>query len=58
MNCKQATELMSQSQDRHLSRREQLSLRIHLLICKGCNRYNQQLDMIREAMKRFIDRRP
>jgi hypothetical protein len=56
MNCKQATELMSQEQDRELTRRERLALRLHLLICKGCNNYNKQLAFIREAMQRFRDR--
>lgn len=56
MNCKQATQLMSQSQDRELSKRERLALRLHLLICKGCNNYNKQLAFIRQAMQRFRDR--
>jgi hypothetical protein len=58
MNCKQATELMSQAQDRLLSRRERLALRLHLLICKGCSNYSRQLAFIREAMQRLNDRSP
>jgi hypothetical protein len=58
MNCKQATELMSQAQDRLLSRRERIALRLHLLICKGCSNYNRQLAFIREAMQRLNDRSP
>ncbi len=56
MNCKQATELMSQGQDRELSGRERLALRLHLLICKGCNNYNKQLAFIRQAMRKLFDR--
>lgn len=56
MNCKQATKLMSQGQDRSLSRLERAALRLHLLICKGCNNYNKHLAFIREAMQRLRDR--
>jgi len=56
MNCKQATELMSQGQDRTLSKRERVALRLHLLICKGCSNYSRQLAFIREAMQRFRER--
>jgi len=56
MNCKQATALISQAQDRPLSRRERLALRLHTLICKGCNNYNRQLAFIRETMQRLRDR--
>lgn len=53
MTCKQATELMSQGQDRPLSFYERLRLRVHLLICRGCSNYNKHLGVIRTAMKRL-----
>lgn len=56
MNCKQATALISQGQDRPLSRRERIALRLHTLICRGCNNYNKQMAFIRETMKRLRDR--
>ena len=56
MKCRQATELMSQAQDRELQLRERIALRIHLAICRGCNNYNNHLTFIRSAMKRFVDR--
>lgn len=46
ISCKQATELVSKSLDTHLSWRERLALRSHLLMCKLCRRYNQQLQYI------------
>jgi len=58
MNCKQATRLMSQGQDRKLSPMERFRLRFHLLICGGCTNYNKQLDIIRKTMKRIGTRRP
>ena len=56
MNCKQATALMSQGQDRTLSRRERLALRLHTLMCRGCNNYNKQLAFIRKTMKQLRNR--
>lgn len=56
MKCKQAAELMSEAQDRKLSRRERLALRFHLMMCRGCNNYNKQLAFIREAMQRLTRR--
>lgn len=56
MKCRQATELMSQAQDRELRLRERIALRFHLIICRGCNNYNNHLAFIRNTMKRFVDR--
>ena len=56
MNCKQAAQLMSHSHDRALSWRERLKLRIHLMLCTGCNNYNRQLNIISEAMKQLRGR--
>ena len=56
MNCKQATALMSQGQDRTLNRRERLALRLHTLMCRGCNNYNKQLAFIRKTMKQLRNR--
>ncbi|MCF8200290.1 MAG: zf-HC2 domain-containing protein [Sulfuritalea sp.] len=53
MSCKQATELMSQEQDRQLTFFERINLRIHVLICDACNNYRQQMSVLRDACKRF-----
>lgn len=56
MNCKQATHLMSQSQDRELSLPERIRLRLHLLICSGCLNYNKQMSFMRKAMQKLRER--
>ena len=56
MNCKQATQLMSESQDRSLSLWQRMALRIHLLICNGCRAYNKHLGFISKAMQQMRDR--
>lgn len=53
MNCNQATQLMSQAQDRPLNRRERLALKLHLMMCKGCSNYNRQLGFIRKAIRQL-----
>jgi len=52
-NCKQATRLISQEQDRKLSTKELIGLRLHLLICGGCTNFNKQLHFIRTACRRL-----
>ena len=56
MNCKQATQLMSQSHDRPINLVERIKLRFHLLMCSGCSHYNRHLSFIGKAMQQFRDR--
>lgn len=53
MNCKQATQLLSQGQDRKLGLMERIGLRLHLLICSGCTNFNKQMRFIRSACQRI-----
>jgi hypothetical protein len=48
-SCKDATRLQSESMDRKLSGWEQMGLTLHLLLCKWCRRYRQQLGFLRSA---------
>lgn len=56
MNCKDATHLMSEALDRPLGRGERLRLRVHLLFCGGCRAFRQQMDFLRLATRRFLER--
>lgn len=53
LSCKQATELMSQEQDRRLGLAERIGLRLHVLMCSGCNNYRRQMGVLRAACRRF-----
>ncbi|OHC65264.1 MAG: hypothetical protein A3H93_03535 [Rhodocyclales bacterium RIFCSPLOWO2_02_FULL_63_24] len=53
LNCKQATELMSQEQDRPLTLSERIGLRLHVWICIGCDNYRRQMNVLRAACRRF-----
>ncbi|PKO91906.1 MAG: hypothetical protein CVU15_09965 [Betaproteobacteria bacterium HGW-Betaproteobacteria-1] len=54
LTCKQASELISQSLDRSLTRSERWSLRFHLLICVACARFNRQLASIQAVMNKWL----
>jgi hypothetical protein len=51
LTCKQASQLLSQSLDRPLNRGERFGLRLHLLICKFCKRFLQQVVVIQNAIR-------
>lgn len=53
ITCKQSTELISQAQDRRLSKREHLVLHMHLLLCRPCSRFKRQLEQLRVIIHRL-----
>ena len=53
MACKEATRLLSRLQDERLSLAERCKLRLHLLACEACTRFEHQLELVREAMRRY-----
>ncbi|WP_338122080.1 zf-HC2 domain-containing protein [Eikenella corrodens] len=50
LKCQRAAELISLQHDRPLSLWERWQLRLHLLVCSPCKRYQKQLDTISLAM--------
>jgi|CXWL01.1.fsa_nt_gi predicted anti-sigma-YlaC factor YlaD len=56
LNCKQASELLSQALDKNLSLREKISLRLHLLICHGCRNFSKQMTVMREACRSYLEK--
>lgn len=50
ITCKQASQLVSERQDRMLNWRERLALRLHLWICTNCQRFERQLTYIKQAL--------
>jgi hypothetical protein len=53
LNCKQASQIISQSLDNPLSWSDRTKLKFHLFICDACTRFNQQLRLIRNAIERM-----
>ena len=52
LSCKQSSQLLSQSLDRKLLRRELIALRLHLMLCSMCRRFGQQVAGIRLLVRR------
>jgi hypothetical protein len=53
INCREATHLVLQSQDKPLSWADRLRLRFHLAICKACPRFVRQASLMQMAMGRW-----
>lgn len=51
LNCKQNTELISQSLDRTVTFREKMAIRFHLMMCRGCQNFEKQVAFIRKAAR-------
>ena len=54
MNCQQATQLLSESQDRKLSLKERAQLKVHTAICSGCRNFAHQMNTLRTMARKFI----
>lgn len=55
LSCKEATRLMSQSQDRALSLGERAALKLHLALCRGCRAVSEQFAFLRRALRRMAE---
>lgn len=51
LNCKDASHLISQRLERPLGRWERWGLAMHLLMCRYCRRFSQQLELIQRALR-------
>lgn len=53
MNCKQATKILSDSQERQLSLKEKITLSMHTSMCSGCRNFSKHLGTIRSISQQF-----
>ncbi|UGQ46983.1 zf-HC2 domain-containing protein [Massilia endophytica] len=51
--CKEVHRLVSEGLDRNLSLTERSRVQMHLLVCRACERFNGQMDLLRRAMRRY-----
>ena len=49
ISCKRATELISKRMEEPLTISEELALRVHLFICECCEKFKQQVELLRNA---------
>jgi hypothetical protein len=52
-NCKEVTALVIAREDRHLPMRERATLRVHMLICQACPRFERQILTLRNATRQW-----
>jgi hypothetical protein len=53
LSCKEATRVVSQAQDRPLSAFERWKLGLHLKVCDACTRFERQMHVLRDALRRY-----
>ncbi len=56
LNCKEAARLVSEGLDKALPAEDQLRLRAHLAICRGCKSLSDRLAFLRKAVHKMVDR--
>lgn len=52
-SCREVTHLVLEGLDRELPLGERLAVRLHMLICKACPRFEHQARFMRSAMGRW-----
>lgn len=52
-SCKEVTALVVAREDRELSLRERLALRVHMAMCKACPTFERQIFTMRQSMKQW-----
>ncbi len=57
LNCKNATRLMSESQERPLSAMERMLLRLHVMMCSGCHNFKEQIGAMRLMTRTYAKRK-
>ena len=53
ISCKDATRALSQMQDGDVALALLMRIRLHLLLCDACTRFQQQIRFLRRAMQRY-----
>lgn len=53
LTCKETTQLLSQRQDVPLVFRQQMDLRLHLMFCRSCRRFGQQVETLSQLSKAY-----
>ncbi|MDC8757776.1 zf-HC2 domain-containing protein [Janthinobacterium fluminis] len=51
--CREVHRLVSEGMDRELSTVERIRMRLHLMVCGACTRFNGQMGLLRRAMRSF-----
>jgi hypothetical protein len=53
ISCREVTRIVLQGEDRAITLRERVVLRLHYFICDRCVRFRQQAKLMRKAIDRW-----
>ena len=53
MNCREATRIMSESQERQLGLKERIAIKMHTAMCSGCRNFSKQMHILGEIMREY-----
>jgi hypothetical protein len=53
LKCREVTRLVLEGEERPLTLRERVVLRLHWLACDGCARFREQVHLMRGALQRW-----
>lgn len=53
LTCRQATQLLSEQQDRQLVFKEQSALQLHVMMCRSCRRFGKQMKSLSLLSKQY-----
>lgn len=53
LTCRQATQLLSEQQDRQLVFKEQSALQLHVMMCRSCRRFGKQMKILSQLTKEY-----
>jgi len=51
--CKEVTHLVLQAEDKALRLPDRLAVRLHMVVCRACPRFAQQVELMRKASARW-----
>jgi hypothetical protein len=54
-SCKETAALISENMDRPLPWRKRFSIRIHVMMCSLCRRYEKQLRLLRKGARHYAE---
>ena len=53
LNSREVTALVLAGEDRRLKLGERVGVRLHMMVCKACPRFVQQVTLMRRALNRW-----
>lgn len=54
INCKLATQLLSEKLDRNLSIKEKIALKMHITVCSACRKFGHHMEELRQISKCYV----